>query len=127
MSGPGSIWALACRRADLSPDALMLVDEHDGRISFGELRARAERVAAGLQELGVSRGMTVAWQLPSRIETVVLSMALARLGAVQVPILHLYRQREVGYVLAHTGAAHALVPGVWQGFDYAAMTRELAP
>ena len=52
-----------------------------------------------------------------------LSMALARLGAVQNPIIHLYREREVGFALRQTGAALFLVPGEWRGFDYAAMAR----
>lgn len=95
----------------------MLVDERDRRITFGELRHEAERVAAGVAALGIASGDAVAWQLPSRIDTVVLSVALSRLGVVQVPILHLYRQREVGYVLTQTGARHAFVLGEFQGFD----------
>ena len=48
-------------------------------------------------------------------------MALARLGAVQNPILHLYRSKEVGFALRATSAELVLVPGEWKGFDYAAM------
>lgn len=123
----GSIWELVEWRAAESPGARMLVDEHDRRLTFGELQARAERVAAGLVDLGVGPGDPVAWQLPSRIDTVVLSMALCRLGAVQVPILHLYRRREVGYVLARTGARHVFVADGFGGFDYATMVRDVAP
>jgi cyclohexanecarboxylate-CoA ligase len=55
----------------------------------------------------------------------VLEFALARLGAVQVPIIPIYREREVGGVLRATGAEWFLVPGVWRGFDYEAMARTL--
>ncbi|MFI5040942.1 MAG: class I adenylate-forming enzyme family protein [Acidimicrobiales bacterium] len=120
------MWDLVSRRADASGDALMLLDEADRRVTFGEFRDRAERVAAGLYGLGVRAGSHVSWQLPTRIETIVASMALARLGAVQNPIIPIYREREVGFALRQTGAALYLVPGMWRGFDYLEMGRELA-
>src|SRR4051812_47391814 len=89
-----SMWELVEWRAGESRDARMFVDEHDRQITFGQMRDDAERVAAYLMTFGIDAGDTVAWQLPSRIDTVVLSLALSRLGAVQVPILHLYRHRE---------------------------------
>ena len=58
----------------------MLIDEHDRTVTFGEFAAWAERVAAGLVGLGVTADTPVAWQLPTRIESIVLSFALARLG-----------------------------------------------
>jgi acyl-CoA synthetase (AMP-forming)/AMP-acid ligase II len=120
------MWELVERRAAASPDRLMLVDEWDRRVTFGEFRDRAARVAAGLLDMGIGPGATVSWQLPSRIETVVLSMALARLGAVQNPILHIYRDREVAFALGQTGARHLFVPGVWRGFDFPAMAAKVA-
>jgi cyclohexanecarboxylate-CoA ligase len=63
----------------------------------------------------------VSWQLPTRIETVVLSMALSRLGAIQNPIIHLYREREVASLLRTTGASWFAHPGTWNRFDYGAM------
>lgn len=98
----------------------------DPRITYGEFRDRAERVAAGLASLGVGAGTRVTWQLPSRIDAVVASAALARLDAVQCPVLHLYREKELGFVLRHTEAEFCLVPGTWGGFDYTAMADGLA-
>ncbi|WP_107421293.1 AMP-binding protein, partial [Streptomyces angustmyceticus] len=63
---------------------------------------------------------------PTRIETVVASLALARLGAVQTPVIPLHREREVGFILAESAAEFVLVPGEWRGFDHAAMVRKLA-
>ena len=98
----------------------------DPRITYVEFRDRAERVAAGLSSLGVGSGTRVTWQLPSRIDAVVASAALARLDAVQCPVLHLYREKELGFVLRHTEAEFCLVPGTWGGFDYTAMADGLA-
>jgi cyclohexanecarboxylate-CoA ligase len=53
-------------------------------------------------------------------------MALARLGAVQNPVLHLYREREVGAVLRQSLPEFFLVPGVWRDRDFGAMAKALA-
>lgn len=94
-------------------------------VTFDEVRDRALRVAAGFHRLGIAKGTRVAWQLPTRVDTVVASLALARLGAVQTPVIPLHREREVGFVLAESRARFLLVPGLWRGFDYGAMAREL--
>ena len=122
----GSMWDLVDRRAQATPDRRMLVDEADREVTFGAFRDRCLVVAGGLHAMGIGPGTPVSWQLPSRIETVVLSMALARLGAVQNPVIHIYRQREVAFALRQTGAAHVFVPGLWRGFDYTAMVEEIA-
>lgn len=120
-----TIWELVRRRAAASADATMLLDPSGRRMTFGEFAARAERVAAGLHALGVGPGATVTWQLPTRIETVLVSMALARLGAVQNPILHIYREREVGSVLEQSRPSYLIVPGVFRQTDFAAMANGL--
>jgi len=118
-----TLWQLLEERCAVSAERTMLLDESDRRVTFGECHAQAERVAAGLFALGIGEGTPVTWQLPTRIEAVVLSLALARLGAVQNPILPIYRGREVGAVLRQTGARWLVVPGVFRGFDYSAMAR----
>ncbi|MFF0740857.1 class I adenylate-forming enzyme family protein [Streptomyces sp. NPDC004111] len=120
-----TLWELVRRRAVLTPDRPVLLQE-DRTLTFGELRERSERVAAGLYGLGVRPGSVVAWQLPTRIETVLLSLALARLGAVQSPVIPFYRDREVGFALRESGAEHFVVPGEWRGFDHAAMAHRLS-
>ncbi|MGW0906957.1 class I adenylate-forming enzyme family protein [Streptomyces sp. NPDC002853] len=125
-----TLWELIERRARLTPDAPVLIqaaaDATDDRtLTFGELRDRAERVAAGLYAMGVRPGTVVAWQLPTRIETALLSFALARVGAVQSPVIPFYRDREVGFALRESKAEFFAVPGVWRGFDHTEMARRL--
>jgi cyclohexanecarboxylate-CoA ligase len=74
----------------------------------------------------VSDGTPVAWQLPTTLEALVLCGALARLGAVQVPILPILRAREVGFAVRQTRARQLCVPGAFRGFDHAAMARAIA-
>jgi acyl-CoA synthetase (AMP-forming)/AMP-acid ligase II len=121
-----TIWQLIEQRASQSPDLDMLIAEDDSKVTFAEFRGRAERLAAGLASLGIGSGTRVTWQLPSRIDSVLTSMALARLDAVQSPVLHLYREKELGFVLRHTEAEFCIVPSVWKGHDYRAMADALA-
>ncbi|MFE1171475.1 class I adenylate-forming enzyme family protein [Streptomyces sp. NPDC058773] len=121
-----TLWELVEYRARVSAGMPMFFDGDGRAVSFDGVRDEALRVAAGFRELGVGAGTRVAWQLPTRVETVVASLALARLGAVQTPVIPLHREREVGFVLADSAAEFVLVPGVWRGFDHTAMVRKLA-
>ncbi len=121
-----SFWQLIEDRAGETPDAPMLIAEDGTTLTFKEFRDRSERVAAGLAARGIGAETPITWQLPTSMESVVASAALARLGAVQSPVLHLYREKELGFVMRHTNAAFVLVPGEWKGFDYAAMASKLA-
>ncbi|MEU1178254.1 AMP-binding protein [Streptomyces sp. NPDC005820] len=124
LSSSRTLWELVDRRASLTPDRPVFLQE-DRTLTFDELRARAERTAAGLYGMGVRPGTVVAWQLPTRIETAVLSFALARLGAVQSPVIPFYRDREVGFALRESRAEFFAVPGVWRGFDHGEMALRL--
>ncbi|MFE2929372.1 class I adenylate-forming enzyme family protein [Streptomyces sp. NPDC059278] len=124
LGASGTFWELVERRAGLTPDRPFLIQD-DRTLTFGELRDRGERVAAGLWEMGVRPGGVVAWQLPTRIETVLLSFALTRIGAVQSPVIPFYRDREVGFALRESKAEFFAVPGTWRGFDHTAMAGRL--
>ncbi|MFD9452825.1 class I adenylate-forming enzyme family protein [Streptomyces sp. NPDC059985] len=130
LSRSRTLWELVARRAALTPDGPVLIEAadrpaDDRTLTFGALREHAERVAAGLYAMGVRPGTVVAWQLPTRIETVLLSLALARLGAVQSPVIPFYRDREVGFALRESKAEFFAVPGTWRGFDHTAMAARL--
>ena len=125
--GARTIFGLLDARAEATPDAPMLYDEHGRSLTFGAFRDEVLAAAAGFHALGVTEGTPVVWQLPTRIETIVASFALSRLGAVQSPVIALYRDREVGFVLRESGAKFVLVPERWRGYDYPAMVRRAAP
>jgi acyl-CoA synthetase (AMP-forming)/AMP-acid ligase II len=114
-----TVWSLVAARAAATPDLEMLADEHGRSLTFQQFHDAAERAAAGLLDLGVGPGSRVVWQLTTRIETLVLTAALCRLGAVQIPVLPIYRGREIGFVLAQTEAAHLLVARRWRDIELA--------
>jgi acyl-CoA synthetase (AMP-forming)/AMP-acid ligase II len=126
VSGPGpSIWQLVERRVADTPDAVCLVEEDGTPISFAAWADMARRAAAGLHGLGVGAGSVVSWQLPSRLEATVLLGALARLGAVQNPLLPIYRERELRFITAQAAPDLLVTPTVWRGFDHGALAREV--
>ena len=120
-----SLWDLIERRAEDTPDARFVIDEHGRTLTFVEYRDAAEQAAAALHARGIGEGDVVSWQLPTWIEAMVLVGGLARLGAVQNPILPIYREREVGFVVREAGAKLLVVPGVWRDFDFGAMAEGL--
>jgi cyclohexanecarboxylate-CoA ligase len=118
ITGARTFWDLVSQRAAASPGRPMLVDQHGRTLTFAGFAERVLEVAAGLAEQGIGEGSVVSWQLPTQIDTIVLSMALSRLGAVQNPILHLYREREVGFALNQTGAELFILPRRWRDVDF---------
>ena len=125
LNDAATLWELVERRAAATPDATLLISEAGDTLTCAEFQDRALRAAAGFAALGVGHGTRVTWELPNRFETIIASFALARLGAVQNPILHFYRHKEVGYAIRATEAELVLVPGTWGGFDFTAMVHEL--
>ncbi|KRF21095.1 fatty-acid--CoA ligase [Nocardioides sp. Soil797] len=118
--------ALVARQAEERPDATFVFDSTTS-YTYREFAEQALRLAAGLHRAGVRRGERVAVQLPNWTEFVLVSAATSRIGAVIVPIMPIYRDDEVGYVLQHSGAAVAITCGEMRGFDHSAMFAELAP
>jgi len=121
-----TLWELMERRVDTTPDALMAVDEDMRTLTFAELWSEAELAAAGLAAAGIGEGDVVSWQLPTWIESMVLVAALSRLGAVQNPILPIYRDRELDFITAQADSRLLVVPSVWNGFDYEEMALAVA-
>ena len=113
-----NLWDLVQQRSQISPDVEILVDEQGRRLTFLQYRDQAEEMAAGLQELGINQGDVVAWELPTWIETVILAAALSRIGAIQNPIIAIYREREVSFCVRQAGAKMLITPGDFRGFDF---------
>jgi acyl-CoA synthetase (AMP-forming)/AMP-acid ligase II len=126
LTAGSSWWDLISRRAERTPDRVMLEDEGGHTLTFDEFRRRAEEVAAGLVEMGVRPDQVVSWQLPTSLRAAVLMAALSRLGVAQNPVIPILRRAEVSQIVDQLESAWLFVPGTWRGFDYAAMAGEVA-
>ncbi|MEZ4614135.1 MAG: AMP-binding protein [Caldilineaceae bacterium] len=69
-------------------------------ISYEQLYAAADQLAAGLQQWGLQKGDRVAFYIGSRPELVIAYLAVVRLGAIVVPINLRYRRLEIGNILS---------------------------
>jgi long-chain acyl-CoA synthetase len=85
------------------PDAVALRFEGEA-ITYEELNRRANRVANGLQGVGVGKGDRVAIMLPNIPEFVYAFVATLKLGAVAVPFNTLYKGGEILHILKDSGA-----------------------
>jgi cyclohexanecarboxylate-CoA ligase len=114
------------------PDKLALtaVQAESGvitRLTYRELAAMADRVAVGLARLGVGQSDVVACQLPNWWQFTVTYLACSRIGAVMNPLMHIFRERELSFMLKHGQAKVLIVPKVFRGFDYEQMLTALQP
>jgi cyclohexanecarboxylate-CoA ligase len=107
-----------------TPEKTALVairDEKEMRITYRELDHLADTVAGNLRARGVNRGDTVSFQLPNWWEFTVLHLACLKAGAVSNPLMVIFRERELGFMLALAESKVLVVPARFRGFDYPAM------
>lgn len=93
------------KRARLSPRLEAIVEvERERRFSYAELDARSNRVAHALRERGVRPGDRVALLLMTGVEYVETYFAIAKLGAVMVPLNFRLVPEELIFILGDAGA-----------------------
>jgi len=95
--GDETIYHLAARHARTAPQACAVRDRHR-RLSYAELIAAADRLAAHLAGHGIRPGHRIAVWLPSRVETAIALLACSRNGYLCCPSLH--RDHTVGEIVA---------------------------
>ncbi|MGY6632181.1 MAG: AMP-binding protein [Alkalilacustris sp.] len=108
------------------PNRVCLI-EGDVTLTCGRALRDAERLAAGLWALGLRPGDVLSFQLPNWHEALALNLAATLIGVAVNPIVSIYRDHEVATILADCGARAVVVPGMFRGFDHAAMMARLAP
>jgi crotonobetaine/carnitine-CoA ligase len=97
---PASIGALFDAAAAEAPDQLAWSFFDSGETAtYGVLRAQVNRLAAGMAGAGIRKGSHVGVMLPNVAALPTTWLALARLGAVMVPMNVAYTPREVAYVV----------------------------
>jgi acyl-CoA synthetase (AMP-forming)/AMP-acid ligase II len=89
-------------------------------LSLGQLADRVRRCATAFRSLGVGPGDVVAVQVPSWVESVVAQAAALLVGAVLVPVVHIYGPRELGFILRESRARLLVTPDRLGRRDYLA-------
>ena len=74
---------------------------HEGQsVTYRELNIRCNRLAAGLKQMGLATGDRCALMLPNSIHSITAYYAIAKLGAVVIPINYLYREHELNHIFS---------------------------
>ena len=84
-------------------------------LTFGDLDARSDRVSRLITSRGLARGDRLCFFMPNRVEFIDLFLACVKVGVIVVPINALYREREIGHIVADSEPKAVVT------------TRELAP
>jgi 2,3-dihydroxybenzoate-AMP ligase len=103
-------------------EALVYGDE---RITYRELGARIDRLAARLSGAGLKPLDRVVLQLPNIAEFVYVYYALVKIGVIPVMAMRAHRHTEVRHFVNSSGAVGWFIPGMFGNFDFPAMADEL--
>ena len=117
---------LVDRAAQLFGDKEALFYEGN-RWSFAQLQEDVDRTARGLMQLGVEAGEKVALWMPNRPEWIHILFALAKIGAVLVPVNTRFRTNDLEYVVRQSDSATLITVDRSGPVDYLEMVRELCP
>ena len=97
------------------------------RWSFRQVQAAIDRTARGLMALGVQPGAKVSLWLGNRPEWVFIQFALAKIGAVLVPINTQFRTADLDYVVRQSDTTTLIAADRSGPVNYIAMMQELCP
>ena len=116
--------------ATQDPTATAVIDNNSmtgasTRLNYAELQAHSIRIACALAALGVERGDVVAVQLPNWWHYAAIYSACVRIGAVINPLMPIFRERELEFMLGLAEARILIVPREFRGFEYLPMANAL--
>ncbi len=118
--------AMLAQAAAEFPDREFVVTD-DISYSYREIKEWSDRIATGLVASGIQPGEHVALVMANFPDFVATKFAIARAGAVAVPINFLNRRDELGYVLKQSNAVALITMDAFRNMDYLTALDELAP
>ena len=116
--------AALASRAAADPEGTFLI-HGDEVVTFGQMETRAEALAASLHGLGIECGDRVAVAMPSWPECVIAMFAVAKLGAVVVPLNPRLTADDLRYTLRHSEAVAAITAETVGDLDFLQLFEEL--
>ena len=114
------------RNAKLYPDKEALVDCKT-RLTWAEAKRQIDRLALSFRELGLGKDEVIVSQLPNRIESLTIRIALEEAGILFAPAMSAWRHAEMEHAIKTTETVGIVIPWEFEGFDYFKMIEELKP
>jgi cyclohexanecarboxylate-CoA ligase len=113
-----------------NPDKTALVSfktdkKSERAFSYQQLWEMTNKIALGLKHLGVSKNDVVSCQLPNWWEFTLLYFACSRIGAVLNPLMPIFRERELEFMLRHGESKVFVVPKIFRNFDHEQLANQL--
>lgn len=107
------------------PDKIAIIDKKSS-FTYKQLGKLVDRIALGLLHIGLGKGDVVSFQLPNWNEFIILHYAVTRIGAISNPLIPIYRDREIGYMVGMAESKMIVVPDYFRGFYYPDMIERLS-
>jgi fatty-acyl-CoA synthase len=105
----------------------LIVRHQNIRWTYRQLDEAADRLAAGLLQLGLVPGDRIGIWAPNRYEWVVTQFATAKAGLILVTINPAYRTSELEYALNKVGCKALVLAPSFKTSDYAGMLEQIRP
>ena len=115
----------AWRKADEVGQRVAIFLEHEPDATYAALALEARRLIVGLQGLGLQAGDVVSFQLPNWREGAPIDIAAAALGLVVNPIVPIYRDAELRYILKDARTKAFFIPERYRSINYINMVQSL--
>ncbi len=119
-----SVAGVLAARATSQPEGVFLVLDDD-EVTFGQMESRTEALAASLAGLGIEAEDRVAVIMPSWPEFVISMFAVAKLGAVLVPLNPRLTGPDLQYTLRHSEAVAAITAETLEDVDFLQLLEDL--
>lgn len=118
----GGIGNWVARRAERTPGAIALIDGASGeRYDYAQLERRTSARAAGLRERGVRKGDRVALLMNNSTVLLETMFAVARLGAISVPVNYRLSAAEIAYLVDDARPTVFVHDSAWESLAGAAL------
>ena len=110
---------------DTKGDRIAII-EGEQKYTIRELWDEARKLADGLLDRGCGNGRVLSYQLPNWYEASVINLAAAMIGSPVNPLVPIYREAELAFMLDDVSARMVFVPDTFRGVEYSAMLKRVA-
>ncbi|MFV5524113.1 cyclohexanecarboxylate-CoA ligase [Acinetobacter variabilis] len=113
-----------------NPDKTALVsfkveNQTEQTFSYQQLWDMTNKIALGLKQLGIEKNDVVSCQLPNWWEFTLLYLACSRIGVVLNPLMPIFRERELEFMLKHGESKVFVVPKIFRNFSHEQLANQL--
>lgn len=108
-------------------EVICFLSKEEERLTYTELNEKVNRLAGGLVELGIKPGDKISIWMPNHLEWIVTLFAVARIGAVLVPMDTWYKASEAEYILNHSDSVAVITTKKLGKSDFISILRKIKP